>query len=1424
MRSGGDRGAGDAERPHLSRARHSQPYDPRVSGRPRGRSADPGSGDFTRPQAPSELPGYEFEMPRGRRDTGEFGQLRDTGGFGRARRMDDFDATPDVDPAPQRPGAGRYRDPGESGSVRDSGGFRVPRNSGGFPAAPNSRAPRALPSGGGPDPVRDSGGFDAPRNSGGFSVPRDSGGFRAARNSGGFDAPRNSGGFAGVRDSGGFDRSRDSGGFGTGRDPYEPPGTREPGGFPANRNSGGFDRLRDSGGFGTGRDPYDRPAARDFGGFPASRDPGNFRAAPDSGGFPAARDSGGFTGPRNSGGLDAVRDSGGFGTPGHSGAFPASRQSGGFPAARHSRTPQALPGPGPGRPDAPRDSGGFAPARDSGGFDAPRDSGGFRAPRNSGGFSAAPTSGGFDAVRNSGAFPAARDSGAFGAARNPGYFGAVRDASGFDANRNSGGFEIPRDSGGFGAVRDSGGMSRLRDSGGFDAVRDSGGFGSTQDESALGEARDTGPRRRLTLRYTPTVAGNGPLGPIEPPPEFAEPRRRSRPQTRPRPRPPYGPGTRQRSQPHPGSPGPRELTAPREPRAPRESPTWRQPGEPRGALEAPHEQRAPAGAASHARPGSRPETARHRSDGLDGQRDPGFLRRLRYPADQLGEEGFAVRFGRHFASAMRFRNWVSALAVPIVAAIAVGIAVVVVAGANNGSGPAPSSLDAGYPPARTAAADFTGTAALAGRGIQDTLGQVATSGGTIVAVGGQSGASIPRARFYVSADNGQTWQLGTVQGDPPPGQAATLVAGGSRGWVAVGPTAVWTSQNAHDWLVHPRLPQLAGDKITTLTATGTGFLAAGTNVPGGDTAKASPVVWLSANGTAWQRLGGSQLGLAAGTGQVTGITGAAANGGVIVLDGTVAGAATASGVWRSANGGTTWTAVTVPAGGGASAAIAGLAPLRGGFLAVRSAPVGGAAGAAVYTSANGTAWQQSATLRTADGSPLTLGPVSGGPNGAVVSGQGHGLDFAFLSPDGTTWTGTDPAGTAAAEQVGGVALTAAGQAVFAGTSIPTATTARQQPLLTLIGAQGAARQVNIGAIPGAVTSELAVNAVAASGTMQVAAGSADGLPALWASADGGSTWTRAAGAAPAVLTRTGEEQLTGVVHGAAGWLAVGGGATAAQRPVVVGSANGTTWTAVDGAAAFAGQGQALTAAAAGPAGYVIAGHQPAGGRTVAAAWDSAGLDGWQRAAIALPATGDSQLNAVTAAGQGFVAVGSAGTAAAAWLSATGRTWSLVTLPQPVGAASAQLDFAAANGAAVAAAGTEVTAAGQRVPFAAVSANSGATWTLAQLPEPPAPQTGAGAVTAANTAVTALAAVGSGFTATGTYGTPGSQDVVIWTLAARAAAGTAWTVAAPEGMGLAGPGTHAITALTGSGSTLTGIGYIATPAAEEPTIWQSPVRY
>jgi hypothetical protein len=360
-----------------------------------------------------------------------------------------------------------------------------------------------------------------------------------------------------------------------------------------------------------------------------------------------------------------------------------------------------------------------------------------------------------------------------------------------------------------------------------------------------------------------------------------------------------------------------------------------------------------------------------------------------------------------------------------------------------------------------------------------------------------------------------------------------------------------------------------------------------------------------------------------------------------------------------------------------------------------------------------------------------------------------------------------------------------------------------------------------------------VAAIAADGATEVAVGSANRGCALWVSADGGSTWRRGALTPPAVAGAS-AGQLAGVAHGPSGWLAVGGasavttGTAATLSPAVVGSPDGRTWTTSGSLAAFDGPGRIVTSAvAAGPGGYVIVGEASTGSRTAAAAWYAPGLTGWRRAADARPGAldgaGNRAMNAVSATSRGFVAVGAVGARPAAWVSGTGRTWTLVTPALPADAASAAFDYVAANGGMVAAVGTEVTTAGQRRPFAAVSMDAGATWTQAQLPLP----LGVSSQTAAS--ATALTAAGGGFTATGTYGPPGETDVVVWTLPAGAAEGAAWTGVAPQGTGLAGPGMQAITALTATGATLTGVGFTATSASTpesmltEPTIWQSPVR-
>src|SRR5208283_470362 len=194
---------------------------------------------------------------------------------------------------------------------------------------------------------------------------------------------------------------------------------------------------------------------------------------------------------------------------------------------------------------------------------------------------------------------------------------------------------------------------------------------------------------------------------------------------------------------------------------------------------------------------------------------------------------------------------------------------------------------------------------------------------------------------------GQSWRLGTEQatdgGDPAPGHAATLIAGGQGRWAAVGPSAIWTSHDGVAWTLASTqgiTPMQGGDQASVLRRTATGFLAAGENVPPGDPAAATPVVWTSANGVTWRRLGAAQLHLTAEGGRAGALTSAAADGAATVISGVVTmngaqggGARSASGVWRSTNG-ATWSAVTLPVSNGATGSAA-VAATANGFVAVR---------------------------------------------------------------------------------------------------------------------------------------------------------------------------------------------------------------------------------------------------------------------------------------------------------------------------------------------------------------------------------------------------------------------------------------------------------------------------------------------------------
>jgi hypothetical protein len=170
-------------------------------------------------------------------------------------------------------------------------------------------------------------------------------------------------------------------------------------------------------------------------------------------------------------------------------------------------------------------------------------------------------------------------------------------------------------------------------------------------------------------------------------------------------------------------------------------------------------------------------------------------------------------------------------------------------------------------------------------------------------------------------------------------------------------------------------------------------------------------------------------------------------------------------------------------------------------------------------------------------------------------------------------------------------------------------------------------------------------------------------------------------------------------------------------------------------------------------------------------------------------------------------VGAIGTHPAVWLSSSGRGWTAVPLAIPAGAGSAVLQHVAIAGRRITAVGTQARASGP-VPFAAVSANGGASWRESALPVPDGPA-----------GVTALVAARGGFVAAGSWGAAGIQDVIMW----WSLDGFTWHEVLPAGNLLRGPGAQQVTGLSLSGTVLTGVGYTATRTGQHPILLLARVR-
>jgi hypothetical protein len=222
-----------------------------------------------------------------------------------------------------------------------------------------------------------------------------------------------------------------------------------------------------------------------------------------------------------------------------------------------------------------------------------------------------------------------------------------------------------------------------------------------------------------------------------------------------------------------------------------------------------------------------------------------------------------------------------------------------------------------------------------------------------------------------------------------------------------------------------------------------------------------------------------------------------------------------------------------------------------------------------------------------------------------------------------------------------------------------------------------------------------ISAAVASGGAVVAVGTSGGRAAVWRSLDG-AAWTVTTLAAPPTAGAT--ELLTAIAATDGGFVAGGyeESATAQKMATLWRSSDGVTWSRASVTDQTAAIEEEITGIAAGPSALVAVGIAGDERRGMAAVWRS--VDGgasWQPVASPSFAAGRMLATAVIAgSGPGFVAVGENvdQTAAAAWTSADGSSWSAAPAQSGLGNFGLQMVMTAV---AATPGGTGVVAAGWR---------------------------------------------------------------------------------------------------------------------------------
>ncbi|HZB32196.1 MAG TPA: sialidase family protein [Streptosporangiaceae bacterium] len=705
-------------------------------------------------------------------------------------------------------------------------------------------------------------------------------------------------------------------------------------------------------------------------------------------------------------------------------------------------------------------------------------------------------------------------------------------------------------------------------------------------------------------------------------------------------------------------------------------------------------------------------------------------------------------------------------------------------------------------------------------GLNQSLSDVATVGNTVVAAGTETGGTTTRPRFLFSADNGRTWQPAKVTVESGNGASirgnVDAVVGAQGAWLALGGLGddrfIWTSSDGRVWSqLRDRITAFrAGDRISQITRATQGYIAVGYR---GDGPKSSPIVWLSRDGRSWQRLDGENLKLTAKAGSANRLRYVAASGARLLISGDVIKAkSTVAGIWRSTDGGRTWTALTSPSPNNVFGPIH-LGANSSGFVAMREGKQGTARLGVVFSSSTGDTWRPVGNITTSAGAGVTFRHMTVGDQAFAVLSTGPGSRAAvYQSTDGANWRQAVNLPDNRTRTLAKIATTG-DTAVLVGALDQNV---EQNGYLAVTTGPESLTEIDVNRIPGAAARERSVRDVLAAGGRTIAVGSGNGKAAAWASPDG-VTWNRAD---TGTLGGAGRQGFIKVTHGPRGWFAIG---AERGKPFAAGSTDGRSWQRVDGRAFSAGKDETirLSSTTYGPKGYIVIGTitNTKTGAASAVAWHSVDLQNWRSSGAEEFGSKDRlsrEILGIAAGPSGYIAVGEVSDPAkpaptrsrpAIWTSIDGLNWTDKKIGLPDEAAAGRLSYVAIKGNTVVAAG-EATFTGTRA-FVVTSSDLGATWRATRLPAP---------VPGQPTYLSGITSTTKGIVIVGTLGGTSAGDVLVW----NSPNGGTWHPSAPKGVGLSGNGYQRINGLTQLGDRLLGVGTTTDGGTEHITLWRPPV--